>query len=304
MNWPTHDPLIVFPEYGVENGKVDYALCYPASVPRAFVEAKTIGRIREGIEQLFRYSYHAGATILILTDGQKWHVYHPAGEGSYEDRKVTELDFIKQNGEKCAEYLDRYLNYERVKTGKAAQVIAEDYQNIVNQRQIEEGLPEIWSKLVLEKDEYLIHAVMEKSKDEIGHEPTEEQVLTFLKSLESKTRVRRREATNSKERPVTQKLRITMPDGQVIEGDTQKDTFFQVIKELGPQKVMDMDPTLVTQTPPYPGKKRECYYSLHDGFHFYFTSSGARRGAKILEDIALKLGVNLTVQLVPKKSPQ
>ena len=183
LAWPTYDTKVVFPEYGVDRGDVDYALCHPESTPRAFIEVKRVGNIDKGTEQLFDYAYSIGVTILVLTDGQKWRFYHPAGECSYENRQVEELDFIVRNSSECAKLLDRYLNYESVKTGKSAKVIAEDYRNIVNQRQLEERLPEVWSELVQEKNEYLLLAVMEKAKDKVGHEPTEEQVVTFLRNL-------------------------------------------------------------------------------------------------------------------------
>ena len=183
LEWPIFIPQVVIPEYKVEGKRVDFALCHPASTPRVFIEVKRVGNIDVGIKQLFEYAFYTGVAIVILTDGQKWRIYHPAGEGSPEDRIVAEVDFIAGNTKECADSFDRYLKYNSVKTGKAAKVIAEDYRNIVNQRQLEERLPEVWSELVLEKHEYLLLAVMEKAKEKVGHEPTEEQVLTFLKNL-------------------------------------------------------------------------------------------------------------------------
>lgn len=45
LGWPTDDTLVVFPEYPVRNGHVDYALCHPSSTPRVFIEAKQVGNI-------------------------------------------------------------------------------------------------------------------------------------------------------------------------------------------------------------------------------------------------------------------
>ena len=183
LEWPIFNPQIVKDEYNVEGRRVDFALCHPESTPRVFIEAKRVGNIDKGIKQLFEYAFHRGVPIVVLTDGQKWRFYHPAGEGSYEDRMVAEIDFITEDSEECSNCLDRYLNYEVVKTGKAAKVIAADYQRIVSQRKVEERLPEVWSELLQDKNEYLLLAMMDKAKEKVGHEPTEEQVLTFLKNL-------------------------------------------------------------------------------------------------------------------------
>ena len=29
LSWPIHDPKVVYPEYSVEGGRVNYALCVP-----------------------------------------------------------------------------------------------------------------------------------------------------------------------------------------------------------------------------------------------------------------------------------
>ena len=185
LEWPIFTPQVVIPEFGVEGQRVDFALCHPASTPRVFIEVKRVGSIDKGIKQLFEYAFHTGVPIVILTDGQKWRFYHPAGEGSYEDRMVEELDIIVGNSEECAKSLNRYLNYKVVQTGEAAEVIVEDYKSIVNQRKIEERLPEVWGELVQEKNENLLQVVMDKAKEKVGHEPTEDLVLAFLKSLKS-----------------------------------------------------------------------------------------------------------------------
>ncbi len=326
LAWPMFDTKIVFPEYGVDRGNVDYALCHPASTPRVFIEVKRVGNIDKGTEQLFDYAYRIGVTILILTDGQKWRFYHPAGEGSYEDRKVTELDFIVGNSEECAKRLDRYLNYESVKIGKAAEVIAKDYRNIVNQRQIEERLPEVWSELVQEQNETLLRVVMEKAKEKVGHEPTEKQVLTFLKNLRSETVSERRavishpvsklsssdsvsrssivglesKPSSSHSKSKAQRLIVTMPDGKVINHFHAKDTFVEVIEELGLEEVMCVNPTIVRSEPF--GLKREDYkiICIPQGKYFINNDNKGFRKKEILERLAAKLGIQLKVELTDK----
>lgn len=308
LEWPTFDIKIVFPEYGVNKGNVDYALCHPASTPRVFIEVKRVGNIDKGTEQLFDYAYRIGVTILILTDGEKWRFYHPAGEGSYEDRMVAEVNFIVGNSEESAKCLDRYLNYESVKSGMAAKVIAEDYRNIVSQRQIEERLPEVWSELVQEENEYLLVAMMEKAKDKVGHEPTEEQVLTFLKSL-SIPSVKPRRITKpvpnngqpaKKKISPLKRLQVTMPDGEVIDHKHAKDTFVEVIEKIGLEEVMRVRPNIVSKEPFYPDREdREDWSVQREGFYIKTHSSSSYK-KDCLESIAKQLGIQLKVELVEK----
>ena len=203
---------------------MDFALCHPTSTPRVFIEVKRVGNIDKGIKQLFEYAFHIGVTIVILTDGQKWRFYHPAGEGSYEDRMVEELDIIVRNSEECAKSFNRYLNYKAVLTGKAAEIIVEDYKSIVKQRKVEERLPEVWSELIHEKNENLLQIVMEKAKEKVGHEPTEEQVVTFLKNLSvpsveptSVPKIVHEKPKQDKKKLTFKRLRVTLSDGEVIE---------------------------------------------------------------------------------------
>ena len=50
LGWPRYEPQIVYPQYSVEGGRVDFALCNPPSEPRVFIEVKQVEKI-EGAEE-------------------------------------------------------------------------------------------------------------------------------------------------------------------------------------------------------------------------------------------------------------
>ena len=212
LDWPQFNPQIVIPEYPVPGGRVDFALCHPALKPMVFIEVKQVGQSDGAERQLFEYAFHAGVPIAVLTDGQKWQFFHPIGRGNYEERRVYTLDIIETDNEEIVSRLNRYLNYESVHTGEAAKAIADDYQNVLNQRQIEENLPEAWNKLMEEKDEILLDLVTEKVESLCRHKPTEDQVWDFLKSIER---------TGFSEKPSSRTLRKESGEGRK-KGSTRK----------------------------------------------------------------------------------
>lgn len=306
LDWPTFDIKVVYPEYPVDSGNVDYALCYPKSKPRVFLEAKGIGKIEVGTEQLFNYAYSKGVTILILTDGQKWRFYHPAGEGTYEDRKVVELNLIDDISEFCAKFLNRYLSYKSVQAGEAAKVVAEDYRNIVNQRKIEERLPELWTELVQEEDRDLLCAVMSKAKEKVGHEPTEEQVLRFLRNLvlpsvkpKHKPDIGPLKPQPGNEKLKFKRLRVTFPGEEPIEHKNGIDTFIAVIEKLGIEDVKKLN--IIRNTIPLISPSKDPKRKQHQRDEYYISSRlSADNQRKTLNKIAKGLEIDLDVKLVDK----
>ena len=72
LGWDTTDPDQVFPEYGTETGRVDYALLGEDGTPLILIETKALGNVTDkSIRQLFRYAFDAGGGIIVLTDGQE-----------------------------------------------------------------------------------------------------------------------------------------------------------------------------------------------------------------------------------------
>lgn len=236
LGWPTDNTLIVFPEYPVGSGHVDYALCHPSSTPRVFIEAKQVGNIKGAEEQLFGYDSRIRVPIAVLTDGREWQFFHPTGEGTWAERKVCEFDLITGDSEKNAERLNRYLNYESIRTGEAVEAIKEDYEKVVQQRHVATRLPEAWDKLVEEADEFLLDVVAEKVESLCRYRPTAEQVLDFLKNLKSEI-----EPGNGGD-PLTRNpgLFVTMPNGETINHSTSADTFAEVIEKLEIERVRNL----------------------------------------------------------------
>ena len=253
LGWPTYDTQIVFPEYPVDTGRVDYALCHPVGKPIVFIEVKRVGNIEAAERQLFEYAFHAGVPILILTDGQKWRFFHPSGVGDYQDRLVWELDLIVDDSEVSAARLDRYLNYEFVRTGTAGQSIAEDYQNISQQREALRRLPEAWENLVSgtsEDSEFLIEAVQSETERLCGSRPTHEKIFAFLNTFSKGTSIDPNPKTTvqqTRERPKAQPQRQAdtndvpppLPDprssGSSSKGERYRSYFQGLIDELREQ---------------------------------------------------------------------
>ncbi len=309
LNWSTFDTQVVVPEYTVENRRVDFALCHPPMKPIVFIEVKQVGNIDGAERQLFEYAFHAGVPIAILTDGHEWHFFHPSGQGNYNERKVHELNLVESDNEENIERFHRYLNYNTVRAGEAVEAIKKDYEKVVQQRQVATRLPEAWNKLVEDADELLLEIIMDKVKELCGHNPTNEQVLDFLKSLKrevvsplgkspnpsrSTSPTPFRDNLPSNKQAAQQNLIVTMPSGKMIRHHKALDTFIEVIVELGLEKVRNVYSTIVS-TEPFPNGR------CHEVDQFYISTNHGTSQKKVhLEKIAELLDVQLKVETLNK----
>jgi hypothetical protein len=180
LSWPTFDPQVVYPEYPVGGGRVDFALCHPPGKPVVFLEVKQVGQGVGAEPQLFQYAYHKGVPMAILTDGQEWHFFLPGEQGDYGERRVYKLDIIEREIEEAIDRFERYLRYSAVCSGGALKAAREDYQNVARQRQIEETLPKAWLKLVEEEDELLLELLADRVESLCGYKPDPDTVAGFL----------------------------------------------------------------------------------------------------------------------------
>jgi predicted type IV restriction endonuclease len=296
LTWPRFNTQVIIPEYSVGGRRVDFALCHPPSKPIIFIEVKQVGNIDGAEQQLFEYAFHEGVPIAILTDGREWRFFHPTAQGDYRERKVCELNLSEGNSEENAKRLKRYLNYESIRTGEAVEAIKADYEKVVQQRQVATRLPEAWNKLVEEADEFLLHAVAEKTESLCGYRPTDEQVLDFLKSLKRKIgpdNGKRRSSRNPG-------LFVTMPDGEEINHKVSATTFAEVIEKLGIERVRNLNKVYII--PIISTSKHHTYNQRKSGRYYIMTNTDAKTKKRLLEEIASELGESLLKIKIVEKS--
>lgn len=310
LGWPGYDTRVVYGQYPLEGGRVDFALCHPEQKPKVLIEVKGVGKIEGGEQQLFNYAFHQGVPIIVLTDGRKWRFFYPLALGDYREREVVELDLVEDSSEKASRRLTRYLLHESVRNGEAFEAIKDDHQQASKQRQAAKHLPEAWKKLIEDEDEFLLDALSEKTESLCDHKPTTEQMMVFLKRLEttpssgiepvkpvSPSNIPPR-APGKKKRPAT-RLVVTMPDGEKIDHRNATDTFVDAIDRIGIEQVKSLDknfygdPLISNQQPTSRHRERGEYF-------IHYGDSSTRRKKQVLDEIAAELGMEIQVEIVEK----
>jgi hypothetical protein len=183
LGWDVLDPSTVRREYQVGGRKVDYGLFVHSSAPDLLIEVKAVGLIVGGDKQLFEYAFHEGVPMVLLTDGREWSFYLPAGQGSYDDRRIYKLDILERDPAESCQALTRYLAFERVRQKEAIADARSDYETAARERRAADTLQPAWRKLVEEPDGLLIDLLVEKTQALCGYAPTREQVEAFLTGI-------------------------------------------------------------------------------------------------------------------------
>ncbi len=240
LGWPTENTQIVFPEYPVGGGRVDYALCAPLGDPRVFIEAKQVGRSLEEAEaQLSGYYSYVRVRIAIATDGNRWRFFHLSGEGGWNP-EVCELDIVTGDSKEIRAYLDRHLNYELICSGASLR--------------------------------------------------------TLPIAQPSGSRGTAQNPKPGRKRASQTRLRVTMPNQEVVEESTAKSTFVKIIEKLGIEEVRRVDPTNVIQAST--DQPREFWAKCGQYYINTYSDTAGKKNA--LDKIAQALGVKLPVKIVEK----
>lgn len=185
LGWDDSDPAQVMPEYTNPRGRVDYALSPSRSAPAVFVEVKRVGQTADADRQLFEYAFHEGAQIAVLTDGRIWNFYLPGQHGSYEDRRVYQLDIVERETAEIVLRLRRYLDRTRVAGGDALNDAQTDYHASTSRRAAELTLPKAWAQLLAEPDGLLIELLRERTEALCGHKPNDTALEDFLRGQQA-----------------------------------------------------------------------------------------------------------------------
>ena len=186
LGWPIFDPPAVTPQYLMktqqgDNRFADYALCRNDGHPLAIIEVKAVGRIANADVQLFEYCFHAGVPFAVLTDGQVWRFYITMEAGSYDERRVYQLDLLEQDDAVCCERLERYLNRESVLRGVNLANARSDFHDAIRGARIQSALPQAWQEILNAPDSYICEMLAAKVSELCGFEPDLDGCTDFIR---------------------------------------------------------------------------------------------------------------------------
>ncbi|MEL7361897.1 MAG: type I restriction endonuclease [Bacteroidota bacterium] len=182
LGWPAFDPSIVAPEYSVGNRRVDFALLTHGT-PAVFIEVKQPGLTNGADRQLFEYAFHEGVPMAVLTDGSTWHVYLPAMQGSYEERRVYLLDLIERDPKEVARILRRYLERTAVESGEAFDRARNDYRRAKQRKGAADAIPQAWANLTGEQHLDILRLVHDEVERISGYSADAADIWTFIAGL-------------------------------------------------------------------------------------------------------------------------
>ena len=112
LGWETNNPNSVRQEYGMNNGKADYALIHPETQrPFAIIEAKKLGdeRLERHIPQIDHYAGDNSHIIKygVITNGNVWRVFESKNGLMYSN--VLAISIASDSDAKCAVELSKIL---------------------------------------------------------------------------------------------------------------------------------------------------------------------------------------------------
>lgn len=309
-------------QFTVTNGFVDVALLADESKPDIFIEVKQHGKLEGADEQVFGYAFHRGVPFVIVTDGQEWHFYlsDPA-KGSYDERKVYNLDLLEREPSESEYRLLRYMSHAEVANRNALRSAQDDHENATKKRKAERSIPEAWVKLLDTKDDKLLELVTEQVEALCGYRPEPESVFAHLRGLgklQSKPQLQTKIASPSaKERRATgrkttssrpggkrppETLKVEFRDRKGIHEQQGKDSLIATIRAIGFERVRALnikmrDFPLVSTEKHMPDT--HFWTGTGDGYFVYTASSTADK-KKQLEQISDRLNLDLVVRRVKK----
>lgn len=191
LQWDIYDPKTVWPEFNVSGTFVDFALCSPQSQPLVFLEVKQSTTFDVGEDQLMmRYAFQHGVPLAILTDGQRWSFYLPGGTGTFEERRFYHLDLLERSLEETEACFRRYLSFQDVKCGRAAEAARVDLADAALRRAGINASPNAWKELLNDADTRLVEALLEKVETSTGYRPQEDEVTDFPADVGAKLQMK------------------------------------------------------------------------------------------------------------------
>ncbi|MGA3176933.1 MAG: type I restriction endonuclease [Candidatus Acidiferrum sp.] len=181
LGWNCFNVDEVYPEYGVEERRVDFALRIGAN-NKVFIEAK---RPAEDLEkhqrQLLQYSFAEGVKLAVLTNGRTWWFYLPLNEGGWEERRFYAVDMEVQPCDQIAAKFTDYLSKVKVSSGEAVRNAEKARDSLNKEKKLRETLPRALEKILSDADDEITDLLAGTTEQLCGFRPDADRVALFLK---------------------------------------------------------------------------------------------------------------------------
>jgi len=183
LGWDPADTSQRLAEYPVDTKRVDEALLGPNGAPLVFVEAKRQRNLSVKAEdQLFGYANNKGVPLLVLTDGDTWHLYLSMAAGEPAERRfahltLTELDDLSRAAQDLREFIGR----EEVLSGRSDDAARARLQQNKSREIGNSGLESAWAELLREPDDMLCDLLIERVEENLGARPGTQDTEDFLR---------------------------------------------------------------------------------------------------------------------------
>lgn len=189
LGWDTYNRAEVFPEYPLDEKKLDYCLQIQNNV-KVFIEAKKPSEdLEKHEEQLLQYAFKRSVKLGILTNGVAWWFYLPMKEVPWRERKFFAIDIRSQETTEVSSNFLSFLGKEQVASGKAIESAEKLFESKSRVRKIQQTLPRAWREIIETPDDLLVEIVADKVESLCGHKPEEHIVISFLRKIEESSNI-------------------------------------------------------------------------------------------------------------------
>jgi len=170
LGWKIFDRNEVFPEYVIKSQRVDYSLRIDKK-NKVFIEAKRINtELENHQEQLLKYSFQAGVSLAILTNGMSWWFYLPLmKDARWEERKFYTVDLFQQKPERIATKFLDFLSRDNISSGQAIKNAEATHEDQQKRNVIKKILPKAWNKIISELHDPVVNLLIETTENLCGH---------------------------------------------------------------------------------------------------------------------------------------
>ena len=192
LGWPMYNPDIVVPD-PVTDSKIDLALCNHSRTPEILIKVSIENHnLFEEVEALNKAAYQHKIVLAVLTDGRFWRFYFI---NDFEESSIPFriLDIMSGEVEIFLSPLKRYLEKEKVDSGKFKNDIQDDIADNIINKDIETIINAAWLYLVETEDETIINRIHDHTRKISGIDCDHNQILDFLKSSLTKHLINRTE---------------------------------------------------------------------------------------------------------------